>query len=240
MSFDPTSKKDKAQLYQVLKTIAKLSYGDTVDLLIDKAVGQPVPHGDNWQRNYRRGEYDSAIAQIIYRWVEKHHFADAHQVAPDIFPDTPERQWGKILDERATPDGFKLELVTDGFGVVQRRSRLQEVQQVIKWGQSFCLTLNAASDGYALALQGRGDHWDVIELGENGSATVPIQQGINHLPKDANGEIDPLSENSDEGITDFVMIVAATDRIPQEVARLIILVNESECEVFRKVVCLKR
>lgn len=117
MSFDAENKADKAQLYQALKAIAKLTYGDTVDLVIDRAMGQPIPHGDNWQCNYRRGEYDSTIAQITHRWVEKHHFKLAHEVAPDIFPNTPARQWRAILNERADETHLSLVLVPSTLGV---------------------------------------------------------------------------------------------------------------------------
>ena len=216
MPFDPTNKADKAQLYQVLKAIAKLGYGDTVDLLIDRAVGQPVPHGDNWQRNYRRGEYDSVIAQITHRWVETNHFTLAHEVAPDIFPNTPARQWRRVLDERADETKLRLMIVKPAFGIAKRKSQLGEVDQIIKWGQFFCLELDSEVEGYAVALQSQGEEWGVIPLGPNGKGTAgPIQQGVNYLPQDSEGNLDPLEEDSDEGLTDFVVITAKTDRIMQ-------------------------
>lgn len=240
MPFDPASKDDKAQLYRVLKAIAKLSYGDTVDLLIDSAVGQPVPHGDNWQRNYRRGEYDSVIAQTTHRWVEKHHFTLAHEVSPDIFPNTPTRQWRKILDERATSDGFNLVLVPSTFGVVQRDSQLEKVEQIIKLGQRFCFELDSHIDGYAIALQGRGDQWDVIGLGHEGEAVASVTVGRNRLPQLPNGQLDPISESSDEGITDFVMVVATNDQIPLETERLIPWVHNNGSNIYRRAVQLMR
>ena len=240
MSFDAENKEDKAQLYQVLKAVAKLAYGDTVELVIDRAVGQPIPRGLGATRNLRRGEYDSLVAQITHRWVEKFHFTLAHEVAPDLFPNTPVRQWRKILNERAGETGFNLVLVPSTFGALQRESEMEKAEQVIKLGQKFCLKLESNIDCHAIALQGRGDHWNVIGLGDHKTASAVIQTGINHLPQLSNGQLDPLCENSDEGITDFVMITAATDRIPLEVERLIKWVNENECNIHLKVVKLER
>lgn len=241
MPFDPTSKDDKAQLYQALKAIAKLTYGDTVDFVIDRAIGQPVPHGDNWQRNYRRGEYNSTIAQITYRWIEKHHFVVAHEIAPDIFPNTAARQWRAILNERADDTRLKLVLVPSTLGVIQRDSQLKAVDQVIKHGQRFCFELDSDNDGYAIALKGHGDRWEMIPLGMDGKSAVgQLQKGINRLPQDLQGNIDPISEDSDEGISDFVIITAATNRIPVEISHLIKWANENECALNRRVVRLDR
>ena len=241
MTFDPTSKDDKKQLYKVLKAVARLNYGDTIDLVIDRAIGQPIPHGPTWQRNYRRGEYDSVIAQITHRWVEKHHFTHAHKVGPDIFPDTPARQWRKILDKRADETHLRLMLVRSSFGIAKRKSQLDKVDQIIKWGQLFCLELDSETDCYAIAFQSRGDDWGVLSLGANGKdASGSIQKGINRLPQDNDGNLDPFEEDSDEGLTDFVVVTAKTDRIPMEIDRLIKWVNENECNIYRQTIRLTR
>jgi len=209
MTFDPTSKDDKKQLYKVLKAVARLNYGDTIDLVIDRAIGQPIPHGPTWQRNYRRGEYDSVIAQITHRWVEKHHFT--------------------------------LMLVRSSFGIAKRKSQLDKVDQIIKWGQLFCLELDSETDCYAIAFQSRGDDWGVLSLGANGKdASGSIQKGINRLPQDNDGNLDPFEEDSDEGLTDFVVVTAKTDRIPMEIDRLIKWVNENECNIYRQTIRLTR
>ncbi|MDO6591499.1 hypothetical protein DS901_09040 [Loktanella sp. D2R18] len=154
LSFDPENTDDKAQLYQALKAIAKLSYGDTVELLIDRAVGQPIPRGLGSTRNLRRGTYDSIVAQITHRWIEKHHFTLAHEVSPDIFPNTPARQWRKILDERTDEGRLSLVLVPSTLSVVQRESQLEKVKQVIKLGQRFCLELDSSNHGHAIGVGG--------------------------------------------------------------------------------------
>jgi len=192
MTFDPTSKDDKKQLYKVLKAVARLNYGDTIDLVIDRAIGQPIPHGPTWQRNYRRGEYDSVIAQITH-------------------------------------------------GIAKRKSQLDKVDQIIKWGQLFCLELDSETDCYAIAFQSRGDDWGVLSLGANGKdASGSIQKGINRLPQDNDGNLDPFEEDSDEGLTDFVVVTAKTDRIPMEIDRLIKWVNENECNIYRQTIRLTR
>lgn len=237
MAFDPSTKADKAQLYQALKAIAKLSYDDTVDLVIDRAIGHAIPHGDNWQRNYRRGEYDATIAQIVHRWVEKHYFTVAHEVAADIFPNTPARQWRKILDKRTDDSRLNLVLVQSSLGVVQRESQFEAVKQVIKLGQRFCLELDSDIDGYAVALQGRGDQWNVIPLGLDGKQAVgAIKFGINRLPQLPNGQLDPIWEDSDEGITDFVVISAKADKIPLEIERQIKWVFDYDCAIYRSTI----
>ncbi|WP_093996433.1 hypothetical protein [Octadecabacter ascidiaceicola] len=124
--------------------------------------------------------------------------------------------------------------------MVQRESQLEKVDQVIRFGQRFSLELNSSTDGHTIAFQGRGDQWNVVGLGDHETASTSIRAGINRLPQMPNGQIDPIWEENDEGITDFVMITAATDRIPLEVERLIKWVNENECNVHRKVVRLER
>lgn len=231
MTFDPKSKSDKARLYPVLKALAGFDPRKTPEIIMDDAVGYPIPHGKDYTRNMRRGEINSTVAQIVHRWIEKHHFKLAHEISPEIFPDTPARRWRKILDDRATTESLSLLLVKSELGVVQRESQLERVQQVIKLGQRFCFELDSGAEGHALALQGRGDHWHVIEMGQDGDAVTGIQYGMNRLPRLANGKLDLIWEDSDEGITDFVLITTVTNRIPLDIDRLIRWVAENGCNI---------
>ena len=101
MSFDPKSKADKAQLYPVLRALSDLDPRKTPELLMDDALGTPVARGHDYVRNMRRGEIAATYATLIHQWLLEHHFALAHRLAPEIFPETAEQRWQAILDQRA-------------------------------------------------------------------------------------------------------------------------------------------
>lgn len=100
------------------------------------------------------------------------------------------------------------------MGIVERESRLKPVDTIIRLGERFCFELESESEGHAIAFQAVRGQWHNIPLGSNGEVSTPIEFGQNHLPKKPEGKIDPLAENHDEGMHEFVMITAPTDDIP--------------------------
>lgn len=220
MSFDPKNKADKAKLYPVLKALADLDPRKTPELIMDDAVGYPVARGQDYVRNMRRGEIAATYAALIHQWLLEHHFDLSHRLAPEIFPETPEQRWQAIVNERAISDRFRLVLVPLAMGIVERESQLKPADMTIRLGERFCFELEGETKGHAVAFQAARGQWHNIPIGPNGEASAPIQLGQNRLPLNSDGKIDPLAENHDEGVHEFVLITAPTDDIPTSIQSL--------------------
>ncbi|MCT4610701.1 MAG: hypothetical protein N4A70_16030 [Pelagimonas sp.] len=220
MPFDPKNKADKAKLYPVLKALADLDPRKTPELIMDDAVGYPVARGQDYVRNMRRGDIAATYAALIHQWLTEQHFELAHRLATDIFPETPEQRWQMILDEHARSDSFRLVLVPLIMGILERESQLKPVDTTIRLGERFCFELDSEADGYAIAFQAVRGKCHNIPLGPNGEVSAPIQSGQNRWPKRPDGQLDPLTENHDEGMHEFVLITAPTDDIPTSIQSL--------------------
>lgn len=231
MSFDPKNKADKAKLYPVLKALADLDHRKTPELLMDDAVGYPVARGQDYMRNMRRGEIAATYATLIHEWLVENHFELARRLAPEIFPETPEQRWQEILDERARTDSFRLVLVPKVMGILERESQLKPADTTIRLGERFCFELESEEEGFVIALQSVRGQWHNISLGPNGEASAPIQGGVNRLPRLSAGQLDPLAENHDEGLHEFVLVVAPTGDIPVDIKSLIAWIAGNQCEL---------
>ncbi|APX17044.1 hypothetical protein BWR17_15195 [Phaeobacter inhibens] len=233
MSFDPKNKADKAKLYPVLKALADLAPRKTPELIMDDAVGYPVARGQDYARNMRRGEIAATYATLIHQWLTENHFELAHRLAAEIFPETPEQRWQTILDERARTDSFRLVQVPLVMGILERESQLKPVDSIIRLGERFCFELDSEEEGFVIALQGVRGQWHNIPLGSNGEASAPIKIGANHLPRLSEGQLDPLTENHDEGLHEFVLITARSKDIPVDIKGLIAWIAGNRCELHR-------
>lgn len=233
MSFDPKNKADKAKLYPVLKALADLDSRKTPELIMDDAVGHSVARGQDYVRNMRRGDIAATYATLIHQWLTEQHFELAHRLAADIFPETPEQRWQTILEQRARFDSFRLVLVPQVMGIVERESQLKSVDASIRLGERFCFELESEEEGFVIALQGVRGQWYNIPLGPNGEASAPIQIGVNQLPRIQGGQLDPLAENQDEGLHEFVLITAPTGDIPVDLKGLIARIAGNQCELHR-------
>lgn len=233
MSFDPKNKEHKAKLYPVLKALAGLSPRKTPELIMNEAVGYPIARGTDYTRNMRRGDIDSMYARLTYDWLEAHHFDLAHRISPEIFSETVERRWQRILDERAIESRLKLLLVPTTLGIVERESELKPVDTTIRLGQRFCFELVSETKGHAIALQGVRGQWHATPLGMDGAATIALGPGINRFPQTDKERLDPLIENNDEGEHLFVVITAESVDIPTDIKRLVAWVNGMPCVLHR-------
>lgn len=232
MSFDPKNKAHKAQLYRALVSAAELANARFDDFL-QIPFNPPWALAPNYRRNLQRGDYSAIRARALYEFLRDHHFTTAHREVPDIFPYTPAMRWREIVDQRASTDTLKLVRVTSGFGVVERQSRLVAADTTHKLGQTFCLELTSDVGGYAIALQGQRDAWHVIGIGPKCDAVTSIEIGANLLPRNEEGHPDPLSENRDAGLHDFVLITAEMPDIPTTIDRLVTWVNDTKCQLHR-------
>lgn len=233
MSFDPKNKTDKAKLYPVLKALADLDHRKTPELLMDDAVGYPVARGQDYVRNMRRGEIAATYATLIHQWLIEKHFEFARRLAPEIFPETPEQRWQEILNERARTDSFRLVLVPQVMGILERESQLKQADTTIRLGERFCFELESEEEGFVIALQGVRGQWHNIPLGPNGEVSAPIRAGVSHLPRLSGGQLDPLAENHDEGLHEFVLVVAPTKDMPVDIKGLIAWIAGNQCELHR-------
>lgn len=231
MAFDSKSKADKAKLYPVLKALADLDHRKTPELIMDEAVGYPVARGQDYARNMRKGEIAATYATLIHQWLMEHHFDLAHRLAPEIFPETPEQRWQVILDERAQKDCFRIVLVPKTMGIVERESQLKPADTTIRLGERFCFELDSGADGFVAALQGVRGQWHSLPLGANGEVSAQIQTGTNRLPRTRGGQLDPFSENHDEGQHEFVLITAETADVPTDIKSLIPWIASNACDL---------
>ncbi|MEP1585513.1 MAG: hypothetical protein ABJR46_14965 [Tateyamaria sp.] len=236
MSFDPKNKADKAKLYPVLKALADLDPRKTPDLIMDDAVGYPVARGQDYVRNMRRGEIAATYAALIHQWLLEHHFDLAHRLAPEIFPETPEQPWRAIVDERAITGQFRLVLVPITMGIVERESQLTPADTTIRLGERFCFELDSEIEGHAVAFQAVRSQWHNIPLGPNGEVSAPIQSGQNRLPKTQDDKLDPLTENDDEGLHEFVLVTAMADNMPIDINSIIAWVADNPHDLHRATV----
>ena len=204
----------------MLKALADLDPRKTPELIMDDAVGYPVARGQDYVRNMRRGEIAATYAALIHQWLLEHHFDLAHRLAPEIFPETPEQRWQTIVSEQAISDRFRFVLVPLTMGIVERESQLKPVDTTIRLGERFCFELDSEVEGYAVAFQAVRGQWHNIPLGPNGEVCALVQSGQNHLPKTPDGQVDPLTENHDEGMHEFVLITAPNDDIPTSIQSL--------------------
>ena len=136
-------------------------------------------------------------------------------------------RWRQILDEQAKTDGLNIVLMKSDFGLVERDSQLVKADMMIKLGQRVCFELISESNGHAIALQGLRHQWHPIPLGPEGEHVVPINPGQNLLPQTPKGHPDPISENRDQGLREFVIVTTDTADIPMTVRSLITWVSVS-------------
>lgn len=233
MFFDPKNKEHKAKLYPVLKALADLDPGKTPELIMDLAVGYSIARGKDYTRNMRRGDINSTFAELTYQWLERHHFNLAHRISPEIFPETVEQRWQRIVDEHAKSDCLKLILVPASMGIVERESQLKPVDTTIRLGERFGFALDSETEGYAVALQCVRGKWHNIPLGPDGEISAAIQTGTNRLPQQEGNKLDPLSENHDEGEHAFVLIVGQTEDIPTDISTLTTWLHDMPCDMYR-------
>ena len=238
MPFDPTNKHQKARLYRVLTAAAELTSTHFDDFL-------QVPFAKPWnlapssRRNLQRGEYSTIRAQVLYDYIHEHHFEIGHQIAPEIFSETPEMRWDRLLNQAANKKGLSLvpwgdlNLVGRFYEQEAERKKQEKVTK-LSLEKPFIMELQSDREGYAVALQWYKDVWHLFPLGPNKQLTVPIKQGKVYLPVNDAGNPDPLSENRDSGDHQFAIVIY-TDP-PQEPIRslsdLVKHVEVSDATIF--------
>lgn len=229
MPFDPKNKADKAKLYPVLRAIADLDTNTSPESLMDEAIGTPIARGHDYARNMRKSEIRTSYAALTHQWVMDHHLGLAHRLAPDIFDQNPEQQWQAIIDERATVGQLSLVTGSKSLGIARRAREKRPAAQTIRFEEEFCLQLDCADDGDAIAFQQVHGEWYNLPLGSDGQASAPIKQGINLLPQNDHGKADPLIEEEHQGTHEFVLISFTDGTPPTTLSGLISWVRDHPC-----------
>ena len=118
------------------------------------------------------------------------------------------------------------------MGVVQRASAVDATETTLKLGQRFYLELTSEVAGHAIALRGIRDQWHGIPLGCDGVMGAEVKVGVNVLPQAENGLPDPLVEQHDLGVHEFVVVVGAkSGEFPMEASKLVEWVLRSKCMI---------
>lgn len=230
MSFDPKRKAHKASLYKALTAAAELA-NEPFDQFLQTPFDPPWNLAANYRRNLQRGEYSAIRAKVLYEFMIANHFTVAHSEALEIFPQTPEMRWQEIIDRRAIEGKLSIVPVKRSMGIVQRASKVDAVGTTLKLGQEFCLKLDSDLGGHAIALQGVRSSWHPIPLAEDQSFVATIKTASNTLPLGSNGDPEPLVENHDLGLHQFVVVVAKTPDVPRSLTQLVSWVEESCTEI---------
>ena len=236
MSFDPKNKADKAKLYPVLKALADLDPRKTPELLMDDAVGYPVARGQDYVRNMRRGEIAATYATLIHQWLLQSIISNLARIAiaPEIFPRDTRAALASHRRRTGYPRWFPpCACSRDEWASLERESHLKPADTIIRLGERFCFELDGEADGYAIAMQSVRGQWHNIPLGPNGRISAPIQSGQNRLPIMQDGKLDPLRENNDEGVHEFILITAQTADFPSSLTNLISWAADSQCKLHR-------
>lgn len=207
MSFNPKNRDHKKQLYRVLRALADITLGSSPLDFLDDAVGKPLVRGTDYLSNVRKGDFSSPIATLTHQWLEKNHFDLAHRIAPDVFPDTPEMRFRKLVNEHAVRGKLRVVPANDDLGIVERASKAQSADVTIKLGQPFYFELDSDEDGYVVMYQALRNQWHPVGLGPNDEPCIPVRKGLNTFPHGASGQPDPIEENNDLGVHEFVAVV---------------------------------
>lgn len=229
--FDPTSREHKKQLYPVLRALSDIDPRTTPELLIDKACGQPLHRGTDYIKNVAKGDFAKSIAQLVYVYLRDHHFGIAHTISPDIFPETPAMRWRQILKERAVIGNLKIVPMKREMGVAQRVRDIDTADTSLKLGQPFCLELTTEHDVHIILLQGIRDRWHPLPLVDAGEFPLKVHAGTHILPQLASGAPDPIAEHHDLGLHEFAVVMSGMSTIPLAVEKLVLWVNDNDCQM---------
>lgn len=197
-------------------------------MLMEQALGYKLLVGADYLRNFRRGAVAKSKAKLIAVWIEEHHHATAHTIAPDLFPKIDTTSWNDLIPQIAIKDRLRIIRTQKDVGLIQRSDDQSHIHETIKLGEGFHFELGSNQDGFAIAYQGYRGQWYPLPLGTNPSdVVVPIVVGEQILPRHPNNKPIPLKEKEDLGTHQFVIFVAqSVDDLPEQANAAL-----DECEV---------
>lgn len=202
------SKDQRAKLYVILRAISDLT-GQSMEILMEEALGYKLLVGADYLRNFRRGAIAKSKAKLIAAWIEEHHPDTAHTIAPDLFLESKTADWNELIPQVAIKDRLRIIRTQKDAGLIQRSDHECLIQETIKLGEGFHFELESNQDGFAIAYQGYQGQWYPLPLGARPSdVVVPVMTGEQILPRHANNKPIQLWEKEDLGTHQFVIFIA--------------------------------
>ena len=198
-------------LYRATKQIVDRHYAGNWSRFYEAVFGRGGVPGSGYEDNFRSGRISRIKANMIHRWISIHHTqaAIALDSAVTALPDAVrvEDAWQSFIDAHAQHGALEIVKLDDLAIVGFARGRKKRIV-TIRRGEAFCLRLTSDMAGQCIGLQRSGALWFPLPLSHDNNV-VSITAGVQILPRDASGEVIPLSEEADAGRNEFVLVIAS-------------------------------
>jgi hypothetical protein len=200
-------------LYRSCKRIIDRHYVGQWPRFYEAVFGQTANHGIGYEDNFRSGRISRAKAAAIATWLSIYHPQEAIALdlaVRDLIEQAPLASWQDFIDGRAQNDTL-MAIATDDLGIVGFANTAGDHITRVKLGQSFCLRLRSATQGRAIGFQRSRGQWFPLPLHEH-EMDAAIRATDAWLPQSSIADTPlPLSEETDSGIVEFVVIVTDED-----------------------------
>lgn len=209
-------------LYDVTKrAVASRFLGDWNAFLRD-VLSENARVGAGYIDNFRAGRISRVRAGAIARWLEEHDPALAVELGYRISAqsDNSVSLWEKLIRERAIAGNLTIVKIDD-LRIVTFAGAPSNTITTLRRGEVFCFRLRTGRAGFAMGLQKAGALWFPLPLSDQGVA-IPTEAGEQFLPRATSGDVLPLSEESDTGPIEFVVLIASAPWL-NEFAKSLIL-----------------
>lgn len=200
-------------LYRSCKRIVDRHYVGQWPRFYEAVFGQTANHGIGYEDNFRSGRIGRAKAAALATWLSIHHTQEAIALdiaVRDLIEQTPLASWDDFIDGLAQEDTLTA-IAMDNLGIVGFANATRDHVVRMKLGQPFCLHLRAAEQGCAIGFQRSRGQWFPLPLHELDMVAV-IRTTDALLPQSTIADMPlPLSEDTDTGTVEFVVIVTDDD-----------------------------
>lgn len=202
-------------LYRSCKRIIDRHYVGQWPRFYEAVFGKTANHGIGYEDNFRSGRISRAKAAALATWLSIHHTQEAIALdlaVRDLIEQAPLTSWDDFIDG-LTQDDSLIAIAMDDLGIVGFANTTRDHFMRMKLGQSFCLRLRSAAKGWAIGFQRSRGQWFPLSLHEQDMVAV-IEATVTWLPQSTIADTPlPLSEDTDTGIVEFVVIVTDDDTV---------------------------
>lgn len=194
-------------LYRVCKRVVDGQFVGHWQHFYEAALGSAAIAGTGYEDNFRSGRIGRTKAAALARWLSAHHPDLFHELDYAVCADAPRGApaWDEFLRTHGRDSALEIVRI-DGLNLVGfARSQSQRVA-TMRRGEEFCFRLTSSHRGHCIAMQRAGDVWFPLPLSDQ-VAVPAIAAGTQFLPRTMGDEIIPLSEESDTGAFEFVILI---------------------------------
>ncbi|MEJ7925804.1 hypothetical protein WG908_03430 [Sphingobium sp. AN641] len=200
-------------LYRVVKRLLAeegLNWND----FYSSVLGKDVRVGGGYEDNFRAGRIGRDKAQRIVRWLAAEYPHHAARLKQDANAGAPsgERWLSFVARHRRFERVAAVLLPEPSIGIVAFAKPEPLARPVIPLGAPFCFEVESDRQGAVIAFQSVGDEWYALPLRPDGLSET-IAGGRQFLPRQANGEPIPLSEDVQDGRHGFLFLIASIEMI---------------------------